>query len=68
MKKALHIGHEACETLIETTASVLLRIMEARADQETIRAAIYALEKVTSISNVSISDTVINMNEAGTPK
>lgn len=46
---------------VKITRSVILEILNTKADQETIRVALSCLEKACSIGNVHIQDTVVSM-------
>lgn len=54
MHIGMHIGSSREKGEIENVASAILKIMEARADQKTIRAALGAFTAVAEVKNVTI--------------
>lgn len=55
MEAAIHIGNTQTKKSIKQTQKAIIEILEARADQETIRKALDAFTHVAEVKNVSIS-------------
>lgn len=62
METGIHIGTKIDKESLEPLVDAILRIMEAKADQQTIRHALTTLEYrlETKTSNVSLHDVVLN--------
>lgn len=60
-KIGIKIGHDP-ET-VSATKDAVMAILEARADQKTIRAALKAFSESLSISNLTVSGCNLNMAE-----
>lgn len=65
MENGIYIGTKISKESLEPLANAIIRIMEARADQETIRAALRVLSEKSNVSHVSISDVNITNTPVG---
>ena len=59
MDTGIHIGAIVDKNALEPLTESILKILDAKADQETIRFALSMIGKVADISNVSIKDVSI---------
>lgn len=66
MNTGIYVGHKP-ETVLETRKAIL-EILNAKADQSTIRHALSTLEKSLKIENVSISNVTIDMTNTQNKK
>lgn len=72
MDIGIKIGNELTKAAMEPMADMIIRIMEARADQKTIREGLRAFGRVAEVKNVSLNDITINggigpSRDSGTP-
>ena len=56
MQTGIHIGAVYSEDSLVGLTNALVRLMEAKADQKTIRAAIAILHRAAGVEGVTISD------------
>lgn len=60
MQTGMNIGTVVSKESLEPLTDAIVRIMEAKADQETVRHAIDALTKMAKVEDVTIQHCVIN--------
>lgn len=60
MTAAIHVGNNIEKANLDPMADAIVRIMEARADQKTIREGLRALGRLTAIQGVTISHVNID--------
>lgn len=60
MQTGMNIGTVVSKESLEPLTDAIVRIMEARADQETIRAGLEALTNMAKIEGVTIENCVVN--------
>lgn len=60
MQTAMNIGTVVSKESLEPLTDAIVRIMEARADQETVRSGLDALTTMARIENVTIQHCTIN--------
>lgn len=60
MDIGIKIGNELTKAAMEPMADAIIRIMEVRADQKTIREGLRAFGRVAEVKNVSLHDITIN--------
>lgn len=60
MQTGMNIGTVVSKESLEPLADAIVRIMEARADQETVRAGLSALIATARVDGVTIQNCVVN--------
>lgn len=60
MHTAMNIGTVVSKESLEPLVDAIVRIMEARADQETVRAGLESLSAMARVEGVTIQNCVIN--------
>lgn len=65
MEAAIKIGNTIEKESLIPMADAIIKIMEARADQETIRAGLEALGRLTEIKSLTIKNCNINTGSSG---
>lgn len=60
MQTAMNIGTVIDKESLDPLTDAIVRIMEARADQRTIRAALNAFGRMAKVEGVTIANCVIN--------
>lgn len=66
METGIHIGTQISKESLEPLTDSLIRIMESRADQETIRTALQVFAQKAEVRSVSLSNMNITMNSDAT--
>lgn len=59
MNTGMHIGTVVNKESLDPLADAIVRIMEAKADQETIRAGLQALIATARVENVTIQNVTV---------
>jgi len=60
MDTGIHVGNTVEKGEIDAVANAILRILEAKSEQKTIRKALDVFHKMTEVKNITISGCTIS--------